>query len=256
MVTSFDTSESGRSTDSYSTCMDDSLDDAQARKAALEFLCRINADCKEVERFLTRCPEALLFGLEDEGYLEEILIKQMDKCTCYTQSCNENRRRLIRLLRRGFEFYGGATLGRLDDEFVRSVEREDWEAYSPQLRDLQRGFRILKQQDIEAENQIIDAIGEANDLRYQLEVASKQYCIVRSPLFKLTCWKVRPNDYEERASLEAQLGAATLRLLSVEKDYRLLQLEQRAAKRLQHALFKTIFNGCQRHVCDASRVET
>lgn len=255
MALSGDISSSGLSVGSDSTGIEDSLDDAQARKSALGFLCRVNADYKEIEQFLRMYPDSLLFDLEDEGHLEESLIKQMAKCTCFTQSCSGNRKRIIRALRRGFEFYQGVRLVLLE-EFLPSVRRDDWDTYFLQLRYLKRDFRILQNQDSSVENQIIDAIGEINDLRYQLEIASKQDDVNRSQLFKLKCRKVKPQDYEERASLETKLEVAALRISFVEKELKLLRMEKRATKRLQHALFKKMFKGCRIHVCNASRFES
>jgi hypothetical protein len=250
-------STTGVSLDSSSTCMEESLDDVQARKAALSFLCRINADYMEIQHFLQIFPDALLFGLEDEGRLEESLIKQMHKCKCFAQSCNQNRQRIIRVLRKGFEFYRGVGLSNSNHgTIVTSVGRGRWDTYSIQLRNLQRDFRLLQKEDIGMENLIFEAIGEVDDLRFQLNAASKLENFDRPGLYMLICRKVKADEYDERAILETQLAVANLRISTVEKDYKLLQSRKRAAKRLQHSLFNTIFAECTRHVCNTSRIET
>jgi hypothetical protein len=235
---------------------EDSLDEILARKSALTFLCKVNADYKEIERYLAAFPEALLFG-SDESALESIVTSQMEACTCFGSTCKQNRRLILRALNRGFEFYRGLRLVNLvEDDLVNSMEKKLSEAYCTQLRDLERDLRTLKLQEMELEERIFIASQEMAELRLEIEEGSKgRQNQFHSQLLKLQCRRVKTHAFEERASVENELAAATLAISSLEEYRTLLQTEMATALRLQHALLKKSFSGCKRHICNASRYE-
>jgi hypothetical protein len=236
--------------------MEESLDNVNVRKAQLSFMCRMNADYKEIEHFLATNPEALLFG-QEESILEEAIIMEMRQCKCFGKSCNENRKNILRVLRRGFEFYRGISLVNscCDNEFFHSVAQNEWEVYCNQLIELERDLRILKSHEIEVENRLTQASQDVSYLRNQLEKVSKRGRHMsqhQSSLLMLKCRKVKPHIFEERTCLENKLATATLHISSIEKEQKLLRLQETTALRLQHALLKKSFSGCRRHVCEAS----
>jgi hypothetical protein len=235
---------------------EDSLDEILARKSALAFLCKLNADYKEIERYLAAYPEALLFDSE-ECTLQSIVTSQMEGCACFGQTCNQNRRLILRALNRGFEFYRGIRLVNLvDGDFFNRMEKKLSEAYITQLRDLERDLRIFKFHETDLENQIAAASQEVAELRFQIEEGSKgRQNQFQSQLLKLQCRRVKTHAFEERASVANKLATAALTISSLEEDKKLLQTETATALRLQHALLKKSFSGCKRHICNASRYE-
>lgn len=240
-----------------STTLAESLDEVQAKRTALLFLCKINADSKEVERFLMRYPEAILFeGAEDvEEGAQSLVEAQMRRCKCFVSVCNANRKRVLLLLRRGFEYYRGVvfTQSLEEDWFFRKVSGgPNWEFYAEQLKVLEKDLREINERDTKTKNRIGKMRVEVKECRQQLESASRQENIGRMPLALLKCQRTT-DTFEKRSRLENKLGAATMSILSLEKEYELLAQERIAAKHLQHALLKTAFGGCERHVCDATR---
>jgi hypothetical protein len=235
---------------------EDLLDEILARKSALAFLCKVNADYKEIERYLTAFPESLLYGSE-EGNLESIVKSQMEGCTCFGNSCKQNRRLTLRALNRGFEFYRGIRLVNLvDGDFFNSMEKTLSEAYSKQLHDLERDLRILKLQEANLEKRIVIASQEVAELRLQIEEGSKgRQNQFQTQVLKLHCRRVKTHAFEEMVPLANKLTAATLAISALEEGSKLLQTEKSTALRLQHALFKKSFSGCRRHICNASKYE-
>jgi hypothetical protein len=236
--------------------MEESFDEVQAMKSALSFLCRMNADYKEVERFLTMHPEALLFeGTQMEDSVEGLVEEQTQHCKCFIQACNENRRKILALLKRGFEYYRGIRIFNTPDgdAFLGSVSRGvNWQFYSEQLRALERDLREIRRKDLVVRNRIVEARAQVKACRFQLEGVSRQEIVNRSPLSMLTCQR-KTHIFERRSVLENKLGIVTLNIAYLEKEQELLSQEKTAATRLQTALLKNAFTGCQRHVCEASR---
>ncbi|KAG7361396.1 hypothetical protein IV203_036496 [Nitzschia inconspicua] len=230
------------------------LDDILARKSGLAFLCKVNADYKEIERYLSIFPEALLFGAEGNSF-EEILTKQMKACTCFGKTCNRNRRLILRALGRGFEFYRGIRLVNLvDDNFFSSMDKKMSDAYNIQLRDLERDLRILKLQETLLDSQIALATEEVANLRSLIEQGSRsRQSQMHLHLLKLQCRKAKTHAFEERATVENRFAAATLAISSLEEDRKLLQTEKATTLRLQQAFLKKIFSGARRHICNASK---
>jgi hypothetical protein len=232
------------------------LDEVQAKKTAFLFLCKINADSKEVERFLMRYPEALLFeGADVEEGAQSMIEAQTRRCKCFVSVCNANRKRVLILLRRGFEYYRGVlfTQSLEEDRSFRKVSGgQHWEFYAEQLKALEKDLREINERETKTKNRIDKTRIEVKECRRQLESASRQENIGRTPLALLKCQRTT-DRFEKRSHLENKLGAATMSILSLEKEFDLLAQERIAAKQLQYALLKTAFAGCERHVCDATR---
>lgn len=248
------------STDSFSSSesvtLIESIDKVQAKKTALIFLCRINADWRQVEHFLLRNPEALLFeGADVEESAESVIEEQIQCCRCFVSVCNANRRRLLILLKRGFEYYRGIQLRQSfgDDLFYRTARGVlRWEYFAEQLIALERDLRELAEKEVKTMKRMETARQTVKECRFQLESASRQENLVRTPFARLKCQRA-VDVYEKRSHLETTLHAATMTILSLDTDYELFVQERVAAKRLQIALLKATFTGCERHVCDATR---
>jgi hypothetical protein len=248
---------SAESLPSVDASIEESLDEIEARKTALRFLCVINADFREIERFLATYPEALLFASDDDSDLEEGILDDMKCCTCFGSSCNQNRQNILKVVRRGFEFYRGLRLVSTSGcDFFEKFRKSEWEMYSKQLRDLERDMRILKSQEEVQQDRKHETMRELSNLRMLLEQALKrlQRIPIDSPFARLRCRKVR-NMYNERASLENKLALASARASLLEKEQKILQVEKATAIRLQRALLKKSFLGIKRHMCSAMKLD-
>jgi hypothetical protein len=53
--------------------------------------------------------------------------------------------------------------------------------------------------------------------------------------------------------LEYQIGVASLKLSSVEREHKVLLREIRHGRRMQFTMLKTAFDGSKRHVCAVSK---
>jgi len=236
--------------------MEDSLDEIRAKNSSLRFLCKINADWREVERFLIRYPEALLFeGVDNDRGVQSVVEVQMSRCKCFVSVCNANRKQVLILLKRGFEYYRGVVFNHSleEDWFLRKVASgTDWTFYADQLKVLERDLRDINDRKIRSKNQIEKARAEVKQCRQQLEYASRKESHGRTTLALLKCQR-NTEQFERRSQLENKLGGATLNIASLEKEQDLLVQETILAERLQRALLKSAFAGCERHVCDATR---
>lgn len=237
---------------------DETFDEILAKNSALSFLCRVNADYKEVERYLSAFPEALLFGTDYDSSTETVILDQMQRCACFSKACKQNRRLVLRAIRRGFEFYRGVRLVNCEEsEYFRMMEKRESGGRLDQLRKLERELRILKQQEKDVENQVARASQALSVLRYQMETMSKRVYStpLQSQLLKLKCRKVNPHVIEARATLENKLAAATIAISSLERELKLLRVEIGTTLRLRFDVLKKSFQGCRRHICNASRLE-
>lgn len=245
------------------TSLEDAMDEVQAMSTALCFLCHINADYTEVERFLLRYPEALLF---EEAHNETenprfILERQMQNCQCFIPACNDNRRKILKVLKRGFEYYRGMARNdffdqditfRLDRKSTKSASH--WHFYAEKLRMLERDIREIKLQDLAIRNRIVETSEDVKNFKYELEGVSRQEGKSKSPISLLMCHR-SSEIFARRSMLEYQLGIATLNMSTLEKEQELIGQERIAARRMQLALLKTAFGGCRRHMCEATRKE-
>jgi hypothetical protein len=254
-----DVSSSAQSNSSiFSNTMEDSMDEVQAMNTALCFLCRINADFEEVERFLLRYPEALLFENSQPGESAcKVVEEQMRHCKCFIPVCNENRRRVLAVLKRGFEYYRGmVSIDSFQDELFNGSEPSGsaWQFYSEQLQALERDMREIKTEEMSVRNRIVETSVEVRASQLELEGVSRKENMNRSTLSLLSCR--RSSDiYARRSVLEYKLGIETLNVSSLEKEQALIDQERLAARRMQLALLKNAFGGCRRHVCEASKKE-
>jgi hypothetical protein len=254
-----DVSSSAQSTSSiFSNTMEDSLDEVQAMNTALCFLCRINADFEEVERFCRSYPEALLFeGSQPVESACKVVEEQMRHCKCFIPVCNENRRRVLAVLKRGFEYYRGmVSIDPFQDELFHGSEPSEiaWQFYSGQLQALERDMREIKTEEITVRNRIVETSMEARASQLELEGVSRKENMNRSTLSLLSCRR-RSDIYARRSVLEYKLGIETLNVSTLEKEQALIDQERLAARRMQLALLKNAFGGCRRHVCEASKKE-
>lgn len=245
--------------DSFSTTesssMEESFDEVQAMKSALRFLVAMNADHKEIERFLVKHPEALLFeGTEMEDSAVGLIEKMALKCQCFFLGCNQNRMKIIQLLNRGFEHYRGVRVFHFPTDDTFFGRGGDWGFYSKQLRALKRDLREVKRKELVVRNRVVEARASVKFFRFQLESNSRKENANRSPLAALSCQR-RTHLFERRHVLENKLATVTMAIVSLEEELELLNQERNAATRLQTALLKNAFTGCKRHVCEASRKE-
>ena len=231
-----------------SSTVDDSLDEVYAMNTALCFLCSINADYREVESYLVRHPEALLFeGTEPQESAQFIVEEQMRICQCFTPECNGNRRKVLAIVNRGFEFFRGQTMEqRIRD---KSFDKSNWHHYAQQLRLIERDIREKKMQDMALRSRVIEARIAIRAFQIELHGASKRE---NSKLALLACH--RSSDiFANRSLAEYKLGIATLTMTSLEKEQTLIDQEKMASRRMQIALLKNAFGGCRRHVCQTSK---
>jgi hypothetical protein len=107
--------------------MEDSLDNVKERKTALAFLCLMNAEYREIERFLVTYPDALLFG-SNENDLEKGVLNDMHRCQCFNRECKINRENALKVVRRGFQFYRGIRLLNVSGcDLFQNFGKTDWE---------------------------------------------------------------------------------------------------------------------------------
>jgi hypothetical protein len=193
-----------------------------------------------------------------EDSVQSLVKKQMRNCKCFVQVCNENRRKVLALLQRGFEYYRGVMFVNPphDDAFLRSLSSGgNWQFYSDQLQALERDLREVNRKCLGVRNRVVETRGEVKAFRFQLEGVSRKENANRSPLALLACQR-KTDIFERRSIMENKLGIATLSVCSLEKEQELLNQEKIAAKRLQTALLKNAFSGCLRHVCETSSKES
>jgi hypothetical protein len=228
---------------------DESLDELQALNTALCFLCSINADAKEVETFLTEHPDALL--LEGVGNLPEesahfIVSEQMNRCECFNISCNQNRIQVLSVLNQGFEYYQSKS-------FRQRPNRKVWTVYAQKLLTVERDIRELRLEEVSTRHRLLETAVEVRSFRDELEQVHKYDSSSKSALSILACTRKSSDLFERKSVLEYQIGVATLKLSSVEREHKVLLREIRHGRRMQFAMLKTAFDGSKRHVCAVSK---
>lgn len=238
--------------------MEDSLDEVQAMNTGLYFLCRINADFREVEDFLMRYPESLLFEGTQPGESAKLVVEEeIQNCRCFNQVCNGNRRRVLAVISRGFEYYRGMRLDdRLQDDkpLRKSSPTNNWHLYSDQLRAIERDAREVNMQDMAVRSRILESRLALRTFQMELEGLSRRESANRSPLALLACRSHRNSDlFAHRSVVEYKLGVTTLNMSCLEKEHSMIDQETRSLARMQLTLLKNAFGGCRRHVCEASK---
>ena len=227
----------------------------QTMKSVLSFLCAMNADSREVERFLLRYPESLLFeGTEDDTGVETAVLSQMEQCSCFGSSCNENRKKVLKLVKRGFEHYKSiALMTTAGDDLVfrKMVSTCNLDAFRSQLQSLQSDLNAIKRKFEFVQIRISESQAHRRDLRFELEGISRNETSNRAALTLIACQ--RKKTIERRLMLENNLGVATVSAMSLEQERDSLLEESRTANRLKTAILKSAFVGCRRHVCEASK---
>jgi hypothetical protein len=238
-------------TDSTMECKtsDESLDELQALNTALCFLSSINADAKEVETFLTEHPDALL--LEGVGNLPEesahfIVSEQMNRCECFNISCNQNRIQVLSVMNKGFEYYQSKSFCN------KSPNQKAWAVYAEKLLTVERDIRELRFEEVSTRHRLLETAVEVRSFQDELEQVHK-YDSSKSALSMLACTRKSSDLFERKSVLEYQIGVASLKLSSVEREHKVLLREIRHGRRMQFAMLKTAFDGSKRHVCAVSK---
>jgi hypothetical protein len=235
-------------------CADHFVDELQALNTALCFLCSINADAAEVERFLKIHPEALLLEgacLLPEDSAHYILEQHVLRCKCQGQ-CHRNRMRVLDLLNIGFEQYQPRRERRSDQE------AKLWSVHFDELVQAEHEIRLLRRDELNMRNTLVETSIEVRTYQEELdEVYRKQdfhnHHSKPSALALLACTRNnnsnRTSDgVESRATVLAyQVGVASVNLRSVEREHANLLQRIRQGRRTQFAVLKRAFEGCRRH---------
>ena len=159
----------------FSGKMDDSFDEVQARKTALLFLCRINADYHEVERFLMSYPDSLLFENIDTGNcIQYTVMEQMRQCNCFVPACNENRQRILELLNKGFQHYNKGTTFNNKDIMEKYFKQEKLETFFQQLQLLERDIKGIWSRKLSIRAHLLEAQVRLRASRMDLESFSRK----------------------------------------------------------------------------------
>ena len=230
--------------------MDHHVDALQALNTALCYLCSINADAVEVERFLRAHPEALLLEglcLLPEDSARYILQQHVQRCRCQGL-CRLNRVRVLDLLDQGFAVYQAR-------REACSTPPERWSTPFAELVKVEREIRQWRIQELTMRNVWLEMSVEVRtyqDERNRYELSRDEYALGHrsSALSKLAC--LRPNSLKEdgedrRAVLEYQVQVAMDNVRSVEREHaQVLQLI-REGRRRQFNILKQTFAGCPRH---------
>jgi hypothetical protein len=238
--------------------MENSLDEVQAMNTGLYFLCRINADFREVEDFLVRYPEALLFeGTQPGESVKLVVEEEIQKCRCFNQVCNGNRRRLLAVVSRGFEYYRGMLLvdGLRNDQLLRkSCHTSNWHLYADQLRAIERDAREINMQDMAVRSRVLESRLTLRTFQVELEGLSRRESTNRSTIALLACRSHRNSDlFTQRSVVEYKIGVATFKVTSLENEHKMIDQEKRSLAKMQLTLLQNAFEGCRRHVCEASK---
>jgi hypothetical protein len=230
------------------------VDELQALNTALCFLCSVNADSGEVERFLTLHPEALLLEgacLLPEDSAHYILQQHVLRCKCQRQ-CHFNRARVLDLLSLGFETYQARRVRRSDPE------AKLWSVHFEELVKAEHEIRLLRREELNLRNTLVETTVEARTYQEELDRVYRRqdyrhgHRSKASALAMLACHRNhhRNSDcVDGRATvLEYQVGVASINLRSVEREHANLLQRIREGRRMQFAVLKRAFEGCRRHV--------
>jgi len=231
---------------------DEYVDELQALNTALCFLCSINADSSEVERFLKRHPEALLLEgacLLPEDSAHYILEQHMRRCTCQGR-CHQNRKLVFELVQRGFEWYQSKREHRAEAQGAKS----SWSKHFQKLVASEHEIRKHRRQELLLRNKLIEAGMEFKSYKEELDRARSRQeddSSKHSALALLACTRHKSsssNDLQSQVSvLEYQVGVASVNLRSVERERSILLDRIRDGRRSQFAVLKKAFASCRRH---------
>ena len=245
------------------------VDELQALNTALCFLCSINADSAEVERFLKLHPESLLLEgacLLPEDSAKYILEQHARRCTCDGQ-CHSNRSRVLELVTSGFETF------RSSRERREGNDAKLWNAYFLKLVEYEHTIRKIRREELIMRNTLIET---GVDVRTYQEELNEIYRFLdtlpsaakQSPLAMLACRRPSPSsgnaglDSAEiamvvgrRSVLEYQVGVAKVTLDTVKREHKNLLQSIRDSRRAQFKILKRAFKGCMRHdICSVGYV--
>jgi hypothetical protein len=220
---------------------DHRVDALQALNTALCYLCSINADADEVERFLLVHPEALLLEglcLLPEDSARYILQQHVQRCHCQGH-CRLNRVRVLDLLDQGFAVYQSRR---------NAPPPERWSAPFTELVQVEREIRRWRIQELTMRNVWLETSVEVRAYqdewnRYERlrRQDQEESSYKTSALSKLACMRPQSGKDDDgenrRAVLEYQVHVAMTNVRSVEREH---------AQVLQHIITRA-FEGCVRH---------
>jgi hypothetical protein len=229
--------------------IDHRVDALQALNTALCYLCSINADASEVERFLLAHPEALLLEglcLLPEDSARYILQQHVQRCHCQGH-CRLNRVRVLDLLDRGFAVYQSRR------EACRTPP-EHWSAPFRELVQVEREIRRWRIQELTMRNVWLETSVEVRSYQEEwdrYERARDEMGPQRSSaLAKLVCSRhhsLKEDSDNHRAVLEYQVHVAMTNVRSVEREHAQVLQNIREGRRRQFNILKRAFEGCLRH---------
>lgn len=228
------------------------LDQIQALHSVLCYLCANNLVVDEVVAFLTLHPECLLLeGTSPADSARDILEMHIRHCTCFAAGCNNNRFQILHALDRGFEFYQGQYLDMMQNGETAVQDRSrKMNLHTGELCRLEHVIRELQFDEIAIRGAILDSTLERRTFGDELrKVEYQERSLSRRPLARLACGR---NDelYSQRSVLEYYMEVESAKIATLEKKREAVSREIRFSHRMQVAILKKIFSGCQRHVCE------
>ncbi len=227
------------------------LDQIQAMHSVLCYICANNLVVDEVVAFLRSYPESLLLeGTSPADSARDMLEMHMRQCTCFVSGCNDNRLKIIRALERGFEFYQGLHMGVIQNAEMMPQERaQKMSLHTKELCRLEHSIRELQFDEIAIRSAMLDATLERRTFSDELQKVDYQAKYNRRPLSRLACG--RGGELEsQRSVLQYYMEVESAKIVALEKKREVVLREIRFSHRMQVALLKKIFGGCQRHVCE------
>ena len=236
---------------------DYTVDELQAVNTALCFLCSVNADSTEVERFLKYHPESLLLEgvcLLPEDSANFILTQHMRRCKC-NGLCSINRQRVRQVLELGFEYFQSHRLTRTATEAIL------WNTYFSRLVEIEHQVRLLRREELTMRNTLLETSLEVKSYEDQLQsVYQTQNGTRRNKLQMILC-SVPHKSFSGELSgnrqtvLEYQVGVASVNLKSVQREHASLLSRIREGRRAQFGLLKKAFGKLERHdICSIGYV--
>lgn len=231
------------------------VDELQALNTALCYLCSVNADSAEVERFLRLHPDALLLEgacLLPEDSAHYILEQHVLRCQCRGQ-CHLNRLRVLDLLDVGFETYHALRERRSE------AAGKFWAAHFVALVHAEHEIRVLRREEINMRNTLVETSVEARTYQEELDEEirrkrdSHEHYTRPSALALLACTRTNHNNHNSNrvesrvAVLKYQVEVASINFRSVEREHANLLQRIRVGRQRQFRVLKRAFAGCHRH---------
>jgi len=219
--------------------LDESLDFAEALSVSLGYLCWINADVVVVDSFLRRFPEALLFDgtPSNKRNARHILEVGMSKCRCHHErECNNNRRKLLEMLERGFPLYQDIHIkdilkGRAAISDQKNVGLNSTKFF-PQLMATSRELRRLNADECRVRGRMTEVHVRTRALQRELEIARMSFIkrLQQSVLSVFACGNKNHSTHLGRLQREVE---------TMESRYKFAQNEHNLLSKLSASVNKT-----------------